>query len=94
MQTARGTPTDLPRLTLLKGRTGRLGRKNVVASNAMLVCSKLPHDIAIDAVTHTTEIYVTQVGPCFDMLSAVVLLAHNVGHIILQFYLFLIEHSM
>jgi len=70
-------------------------------ANAILVGSTLSHDIAVDAVTHTTEVILlndqvpeTVRKLCFDILSVTVLLADEIGHMILQLYLHLIEQGI
>lgn len=70
-------------------------------ANTILVGSTVTHDMAVEAVTHTTEVVllndqVPEVARklCFDILSVTVLLADDIGHTILRLYWYLIEQCM
>lgn len=70
-------------------------------ANTILVSSTVTHDMAVEAVTHTTEVILlndkvpeTVRKLCFDILSVTVLLADEIGHMILRLYLHLIEQGI
>ena len=70
-------------------------------ANTILVGSTVTHDMAVEAVTRTTEVVllndqVPEVARklCFNILSVTVLLADDIGHTVLRLYWYLIEQGM
>ena len=68
-------------------------------ANSLLTASKFSHDIAVTALTTSTEFLFTHDIPSplrdmsIDMLSTTVMLGDRIGNIILQLYV-LIIHAM